>query len=44
MLFCDKCGAKASEELSEIVGNYSGEYFCSEECRDKQRIEDDQFR
>ena len=45
MLYCDKCGKRASDELIETVGEtYSGDYFCSEECRNKQRTEDDQFR
>jgi YHS domain-containing protein len=43
-MYCDKCGKRASEELISIAENYGGDYFCSEECRDKQRSEDDQYR
>jgi len=44
-MHCDRCGKKASDELNETIGEgYIGDYFCSEECRDKQRTDDDQFR
>lgn len=36
MTNCNNCGIQASPEIEEIIseGNYDGDYFCSDECRD----------
>jgi len=34
-MYCDSCGKKSPEELDQLVENYSGEYYCSEECRER---------
>ena len=45
MMYCDRCGKRAPDELIEMAGEtYGGDYFCSDECRDTQRSEDDKFR
>ena len=44
-MHCDRCGKKASDEFNKTIGEgYIGDYFCSEECIDKLRTDDDQFR
>lgn len=37
MPFCGNCGQKSPPEMTEILADYQGEYFCSEECRDEKR-------
>lgn len=37
MLNCEQCGAKNPPEQDEYLAEYSGEYYCSDECRQKSR-------
>lgn len=37
MLNCESCGARNPPEQDEYLAEYSGEYFCSDECRAKAR-------
>jgi len=40
---CENCGKPASKEMNQMLleDNYSGDYFCSDECRDKKRERED---
>lgn len=39
MPWCNTCGQKASPEIHKMLeeSNYNGDYFCNDECREKQR-------
>lgn len=42
---CQTCGRKAPDLINKILeeDNYSGDYFCDEECRAKSRARDEDF-
>lgn len=37
MLNCESCGARNPPEQDELLSDYNGEYYCSDECRAKSR-------
>ena len=43
MPWCEQCGEKAPPEIHELLNesDYTGEYFCSDECRDIKRAREE---
>lgn len=43
MVWCSNCGKRSPPEMDEVINEYNGEYFCSDECRNVKRGREPQF-
>lgn len=45
MPWCRTCGQKAPDEIHKMLteDGYAGEYYCDDECRAKQRSQDESY-
>lgn len=45
MTSCEMCNKMAPQEINNMLNesNYSGEYFCSDECRNTYRLKEENF-